>query len=252
MLIRGRVLGVDGNMIGRAALTLIDVSGRQVGRTASEVDGTYHFEVPAGGSHVLIATAPAHQPQAATVVIGDEPSDVDIVLTGTSGLTGVVRMTGGQPVSGAAVTLADTRGEVVGSRVTGADGTYVFEELVAGAYTLAVSAASFRPIALAVRIPEVGRTDQDVELAGGGRIRGVVRAHTDGKPVPDARITLVDPEGTVLAATSTGRDGEYAFDDVPEGEYTVIASGYPPAASALRVGDGDQNRHDVELGYGHE
>jgi len=49
-----------------------------------------------------------------------------------------------------------------------------------------------------------------------------------------------------------GRDGDYAFDDVPEGEYTIIASGYPPAASALRVGDGDQNRHDVELGYGHE
>ncbi|AHH95156.1 hypothetical protein GCM10010174_55790 [Kutzneria viridogrisea] len=249
MIIRGRVRGADGALIGAAALTLIDVSGRQVGRAVSEVDGTYHLDVPAPGSHVLIVTAQAHQPLANTVLVGEDVSEVDVVLTGTSGLAGVVRISGGRPISGAAVTLADTRGEVVGSRITGPDGGYVFEELLAGAYTLAVSAASFRPVALAVRVPETGRVSQDVELAGGGRIRGVVRAGVHGEPVAQARITLVDAEGAVLAATTTGADGDYVFEDVPEGDYTVIASGYPPAASALRVGAGNHNRHDVELNY---
>ena len=44
-------------------------------------------------------------------------------------------------------------------------------------------------------------------------------------------------------------DGSYVFEDVPEGEYTIIATGYPPAASALRIAGGNQSRHDIELSF---
>jgi uncharacterized protein YfaS (alpha-2-macroglobulin family) len=175
-------------------------------------------------------------------------SRVDVTLTGTSGLSGLVHSAGGAPVTGAAVTLADGRGEVVASRVTGADGGYTFDDLVTGSYTLAVSAATLRPVAMTVVVPDVGRVTQDVELAGGARVRGVVRVGGD-KPVPDARVTLVDANGAVLAATATEPDGSYVFEDVPEGEYTIIATGYPPAASALRIAGGNQSRHDIELSF---
>ena len=246
-LIRGRVVGSDGELIGRAALTLIDAAGRQVGRATSEVDGTYHFAAVAAGSHVLIVTAPGHQPQAVTVMVDAGGAHVDVKLTGTSGLAGTVRTAAGQPITGAAVTLADTRGEVVASRVTGADGSYVFQELVAGSYTLAVSSAALRPVAMTVTVPATGQATQDVELAGGAKVRGTVRTHSG--PVPEARVTLVDAEGTVLAATATDPDGGYLFEDVPEGDYTVIATGYPPAASALRIAGGNHSRHDIELSF---
>ncbi|MFC0434378.1 collagen binding domain-containing protein [Kutzneria buriramensis] len=247
-LIRGRVLGADGALIGRAALTLIDAGGRQVGRTSSEVDGTYHFNVAASGGHVLIVTAPGHQPQAVTVMVEPNGARVDVTLAGTSGLSGLVHSAGGAPVPSAAVTIADGRGEVVASRVTGADGCYSFDELVAGSYTLAVSAATLRPVAMTVTIPATGRITQDVELAGGARVRGVVRTNGSGRAV-EARVTLVDAEGVVIAATATESDGSYVFEDVPEGEYTIIATGYPPAASALRVAGGNQRRHDIELSF---
>jgi len=247
-LIRGRVIGADSALIGQAALTLIDSAGRQVGRTTSEVDGTYHFNVAASGGHVLIVTAPGHQPQAVTVMVEPNGARIDVTLTGTSGLSGLVHSAGGAPVPSAAVTLADGRGEVVASRVTGADGGYAFDELVAGSYTLAVSAATLRPVAMTVVVPVTGRLTQDVELAGGARVRGVVRVGGQ-RPVPDARVTLVDVEGAVLAATATESDGSYVFEDVPEGEYTIIATGYPPAASALRIGGGNQSRHDIELSF---
>ncbi|HEY0498740.1 MAG TPA: carboxypeptidase-like regulatory domain-containing protein [Kutzneria sp.] len=247
-LIRGRVVGADGALIGRAALTLIDAAGRQVGRTSSEVDGTYHFNVAASGAHVLIVTAPGHQPQAVTVMVAPDGARIDVTLTGTSGLSGLVHSAGGAPVPSAAVTLADGRGEVVASRVTGADGGYSFDDLVAGSYTLAVSAPALRPVAMTVTVPATGRVTQDVELAGGARVRGVVRTNGSGRPV-EARVTLVDTAGTVIAATSTETDGSYVFEDVPEGDYTIIATGYPPAASALRIGGGNQGRHDIELSF---
>ena len=249
MPIYGYVRRSDGSAIADAALTLIDPSGRQVGRGVSGVDGEYRLAAPAAGTYVLIASAAAHQPQASAVPVGGGPVSLDVVLSGTSGLTGTVTSAGkGTPVSGATATLADDRGEVVGARPTGSDGRYAFGELVAGTYTLVVSADGYQPAALTVSVPGTGEAVQDVELAGGSKLRGVATV-ADGRVVPDARITLLDRAGNVVAVTTTDAAGEYGFSDLPEGEYTVIASGYPPVASAMRVHGGEFSQHDVRLGH---
>ncbi|HJP80419.1 MAG TPA: MFS transporter [Pseudonocardiaceae bacterium] len=247
--ISGHVRRSDGHAIADAALTLIDMAGRQVGRNASGTDGGFHIAVPGSGAYVLIASAGAHQPQASTVTVGAGPVTVDVVLTGTSSLSGAVTIAGrGTPVSGAAATLADGHGEVVASQLTDALGKYLFGELVGGSYTLVISAEGFQPVAQAISVEATGLTTQDVQLAGGSHLRGVARV-ADGRVVPDARITLLDGAGNVIGMTTTGDDGEYSFDDLPEGDYTVIASGYPPVASTLRVVGGEFGQHDVRLGH---
>ena len=247
--ISGHVRRSDGHPIADSALTLIDMAGRQVGRNASGADGGFHIAVPGAGAYVLIASAGAHQPQASTVTVGNGPVTVDVVLTGTSSLAGTVSIAGrGTPVTGAAATLADGRGEVVSSQLTDAQGRFLFGELVGGAYTLVISAEGYQPIAKTVTVESTGRTTQDVQLAGGSHLRGVARI-ADGRVVPDARITLLDAAGNVIGMTTTGDDGEYSFDDLPEGDYTVIASGYPPVASTLRVVGGEFGQHDVRLGH---
>ena len=65
----------------------------------------------------------------------------------------------------------------------------------------------------------------------------------------DARITVLDAAGNVVAATITGPDGTYVFDRLAAGEYTVIASGYPPVAATLRLTPGQSRPHDIRLGY---
>ena len=245
----GWVRRSDGTGIVGAALTLIDSAGRQIGRNVSGSDGGFDLPVPQSGSYVLIASAGAHQPHAAVVAVNGGPVAVDIVLTGTSSLGGMVTVAGQEtPVVGATVTLTDGTGEVIGAQTTGADGRYLFEELVAGGYTLVVSAEAFQPVAVGVAIPGTGRCEQDVALQGGSRLRGVATVG-DGRIVPDARITLLDRQGNVVAMTTTDDAGEYAFSDLPDGDYTVIASGYPPVASALRVSGGGQGQHDVRLGH---
>jgi EmrB/QacA subfamily drug resistance transporter len=247
--VHGWVRRSDGSGIVGAALTLIDSGGRQVGRNVSGSDGGFDLPVPEPGSYVLIASAGAHQPQATVVAVGVAPVPVDVVLTGTSSLAGTVTVAGGgNPVDGATATLADGAGEVVAARTTDAEGRFLFDELVAGLYTLVVSAAGHRPVAVGVMVPGTGQVSQDVTLTGGSRLRGTATV-ADGRIVPDARVTLLDQAGTVVAVTTTDEQGEYAFSDLAEGDYTVIASGYPPVASALRVHGGEHGKHDVRLGH---
>jgi uncharacterized surface anchored protein len=233
-----------------AVLTLIDTGGRQVSRTTAGGDGSYRLDAPGAGHYVLIASAGAHQPEASTIVVETTAVECDVALAGTAGLGGVVSSaTSGEPIVGATATLADGRGEVVGAQHTDRSGEYVFRELVAGDYTLVVSANAFRPMALSVAVSGSGQARQDVALAGGARLAGVARAGADEHPVGDARITLLDAEGHVVAVTDTAADGSYGFTDLASGDYTVIASGYPPVASTLRVGGETPDEHDVTLGH---
>ncbi|MCX5410257.1 MFS transporter [Streptomyces sp. NBC_00335] len=242
----GTVQHPDGSTVPSAALTLIDVSGHQVGRGASGADGRYALSVRGPGSYVLIAAAGGHQPQAVSVTVGEQPVELDVVLGGAGRLAGTVVTADGTPVPDAAVTLTDVRGEVVSSTRTGREGTYVMSKLVAGEYTLAASAPAFRPAALPVSVQASRETRQDVELAGGAVLRGTVRAGS-GRPVEDARVTLLDAAGNVVDTLTTGSDGTFRFIDLPSGEYTVIGAGYPPVATVLQVAGAGRTERDVRL-----
>ncbi|MFW3471119.1 MFS transporter [Streptomyces microflavus] len=246
--VRGSVQHPDGTKVDRAALTLIDVQGQQIGRGASGEDGRYALSVPGPGSYVLIAAAGGHQPQAVSVTVGDRPVELDVVLGGAGRLAGSVLTADGVPVRDAAVTLTDVRGEVVASTRTGREGAYIITELVAGEYTLAASAPAYRPAALPVSVQAARETRQDIELAGGAVLRGVVRA-TGGRPVEDARVTLLDAAGNVVHTLTTGPDGSFRFVDLSSGEYTVIAAGYPPVATVLQVAGGGRTERDLQLGH---
>ncbi|MFB7560440.1 MFS transporter [Streptomyces brevispora] len=244
----GSVQHPDGTKVPRAALTLIDVQGKQVGRGASGDEGRYALSVPGAGSYVLIAAAGGHQPQAVSITVGERPVELDVVLGGAGRLAGTVVTADGVPVRDAAVTLTDVRGEVVSSTRSGREGGYVISELVAGEYTLAASAPAFRPAALPVSVQAARETRQDIELAGGAVLRGVVRA-SGGRLVEDARVTLLDAAGNVVDTLTTGPDGAFRFVDLSTGEYTVIAAGYPPVATVLQVAGGGRTERDLQLGH---
>ncbi|MGW4986191.1 MFS transporter [Streptomyces mirabilis] len=244
----GTVQHPDGTVVPRAALTLIDIAGQQIGRGASGEDGRYALSTPGSGSYVLIAAAGGHQPQAVSVTIGERPVELDVVLGGAGRLAGSVLTADGSPVRDATVTLTNVHGEVVATTRSGREGGYVITELVAGEYTLAASAPAFRPAALPVSVQASRETRQDVELAGGAVLRGTVRAG-GGRPVEDARVTLLDAAGNVVDTLTTGADGAFRFVDLSSGEYTVIAAGYPPVATVLQVAGGGRTERDLQLGH---
>ncbi|MFE7354985.1 MFS transporter [Streptomyces sp. NPDC057543] len=248
--VHGVVRGAEGAPVARAAVTLISLAGRQLGRSVAQADGSYGVDAPGSGSYVLIASADGFQPQASTVVVGDEPLSYDILLSGTSGLAGIVRTAEtAAPVEGAMVIVTDVRGDVLASGTSGETGEFTFGELVPGSVTVAVNAAGFRPLALPVEIGGQGVTRIEVALQSGALVQGVVRAGSGRRPLPDARVTLVDAAGNVVATSTTGEDGAYAFTDLDAGEYSVIATGYPPVAGALTVAGRGVDGHDIELAH---
>lgn len=244
----GTVQHPDGTVVPRAALTLIDVGGVQIGRGVSGEDGRYALATPGAGSYVLIAAAGGHQPQAVSVTVGERPVELDVVLGGAGRLAGAVLTADGSPVRDATVTLTNVHGEVVAATRSGREGGYVIGELVAGEYTLAASAPAFRPAALPVTVQASRETRQDVELAGGAVLKGTVRAG-GGRAVEDARVTLLDAAGNVVDTLTTGPDGTFRFVDLSSGEYTVIAAGYPPVATVLQVAGGGRTERDLQLGH---
>ncbi|WP_333776844.1 MFS transporter [Streptomyces sp. IBSBF 3136] len=244
----GTVQHPDGTAVPRAALTLIDVTGRQIGRGASGEDGRYALGTPGAGSYVLIAAAGGHQPQAVSVTVGERPVELDVVLGGAGRLAGSVLTADGSPVRDATVTLTNVHGEVVATTRSGREGGYVITELVAGEYTLAAGAPAFRPAALPVSVQAARETRQDIELAGGAVLKGTVRA-SSGRPVEDARVTLLDAAGNVVDTLTTAADGTFRFVDLSSGEYTVIAAGYPPVATVLQVAGGGRTERDLQLGH---
>ncbi|MGP3976430.1 MFS transporter [Streptomyces sp. 8N114] len=244
----GTVRHHDGSAVPRAALTLVDTAGRQIGRGATGDDGRYALSTPGEGSYMLIAAACGHQPRAVSVTVGERPVDLDVVLGGAGRLAGNVLTADGNPVKDAIVTLTDVRGEVVATTRSSREGSYVITELVAGEYTLAASAPVYRPAALPVSVQASRETRQDIELAGGAVLRGTVRA-TGGRPVEDARVTLLDAAGNVVDTATTAADGVFRFVDLASGEYTVVAAGYPPVATVLQIAGGGRTERDLQLGH---
>ncbi|MGN2360994.1 MFS transporter [Streptomyces luridiscabiei] len=248
--VQGVVRGAEGAPVARAAVTLISLGGRQLGRSVARADGGYTLDAPGSGSYVLIASADGFQPQASTVVVGEDPLAFDILLSGTSGLAGNVRAAeAGTPVEGAMVIVTDVRGDVLATGVSGQTGEFAFGELVPGSVTVAVNAAGFRPLALPVEVGGQGVTRVEAALRSGALVRGVVRAGSARAPLADARVTLIDAAGNVVATATTGEDGAYAFADLDAGEYSVIATGYPPVAGSLTVSGPGVDGHDIELAH---
>lgn len=244
--VRGRVRGADGGSVAGAAITLIALEGRQLGRAVARPDGSYALTAPGEGTYVLVASAAGCRPRAASLVVGADPTAHDILLSGGGGLTGVVRSAeSGAPVAGAVVVVTDVRGDVLATAHTDTLGEFGVAGLAPGTVTLAVNSPEHRPLALPVDLSDTGDTRVELDLRPGAYVRGTVRGA--GAPLSDARVTLVDAAGNVVATTTTGSDGAYAFSDLDTGPYSVVATGYPPRATGVRLDGGDTENHDIEL-----
>ncbi|WP_245713801.1 MSCRAMM family protein [Nocardia vaccinii] len=240
-----RVHREDGRPVSGAALTLIDQHGHQVARGAGDY-GIYRIAAPSAGQYVLIASASGHQPAAVAVTAGDRDALWELTLSGNGELSGVVTAGGGQPLAGVTITLTDTRGEVVTAGVTGDDGAYACQGTIAGTYTLVAVAEGRQPHATTLRVPESGTLRYDIELASMAVLSG--RAWSDSDVVADAQVSVLDSTGRVVSSVFTDTEGNYRIPDLPAGDYTVVARGYPQVSSQVWI-NGANLTHDVNLGY---
>lgn len=150
---------------------------------------------------------------------------------------------GAAPIADATVKLFDSAGLPYQHTMTDASGAYSLTGIPAGTYSLgAVKEGYLLSDAAGVTLSagstvQINLTCTAEASLSLGTIAGVltVADPLQGTSVPlaGAKITLQDALGTVLAATYTAADGEFAFYDLADGVYTLLSSaeGYTAAST---------------------
>lgn len=137
------------------------------------------------------------------------------------------------PIPNATVKVFDSNGIPYKHTLTDENGNYTISELPAGTYSISAvkdgySLSNAQGVTLSdsdtIKFDLVCTIDATLNL---GAIAGVLRLNNpDGtkSPLGGVKITLNDTVNTAIATTYTADDGEFAFYDVSDGIYTLIAT----------------------------
>ncbi len=162
----------------------------------------------------------------------DQAHNVETSISGTV-------KDGENPVYGATVKVFDKNGNPYMHTITDESGKYLFESLPVGTYSVAVACVGYRLSPGQSTSLSEGDTvildfglSKDETLALGAVAGVVSTGHNEHKrPVGSVKISLMDSTDKVVAVTYTVDDGEFAFYDLADGQYKLLATaqGYMPS-----------------------
>jgi hypothetical protein len=173
---------------------------------------------------------------------GCKDASVDPVLFGE--ITGTVRYADtGTVVEGAQVTTSPP----TNSLVTGDSGTFRFEDVETGNYTITVSKTDYSTSSTTVSVRRNQTTQAEILLRreATGRIEGrVVDADTQ-EALANVGVTTEPPSGAVV----TAEDGTFTFDEIEVGDYRLAfsRSGYRADSVAVSVRENQTATATVQL-----
>lgn len=158
-------------------------------------------------------TAPA---TSFTVAAYDTNYNVSVPVLSPASVSGIVTDPSGNPLPGATVNLEGVKVHL--TTTSGADGSYTFDGLDVGQYTVSASASGFvAPTPQTVSVTDYGTTSTvQLQFQLGSSIIG--EATINEVPTGGVTVTL---NGPVNATTTTAPDGTYSFGVLPLGTYTV-------------------------------
>ena len=266
----GRKGDTEGRYSG-VTVQLLDASGNVVATTTTDKDGKYSFEhLPDGTYSVKVvkdgALADADQTgdpdnkldNASEPITLDEDNptkgDVDFGYVPNNTITGTVyrddnrdkTIDGDEPgLERVSVQLLDEHGDVVQTLDTAADGTYAFQHLPDGTYTVKVVRSSAIKDYDQTEDPDatVDNTSAVYTMGPGHSLQENVNfgyvpdysiagrvyrdadksgSYTAGEETfSGVTVDLLDKDGNVVGTTTTDADGTYSFTKLPAGTYRV-------------------------------
>ncbi len=174
--------------------------------------------------------------------------NLEIIENNSCTVYGVVTING-TPVPNATVKLFDSDGNPYKHTLTDAEGRYSMDGVPSGTYSItAVKSGCVLTQGIGVTLAPKDTKEVNMQLIPEtsldlGAIAGVLLvAELDNtkSPLSDAKITLKDQDGTTVDTTYTIDDGEFAFYDLADGSYTMIASseGYLPETMEVTIQNG--------------
>ncbi|MEM8884182.1 MAG: sigma-70 family RNA polymerase sigma factor [Planctomycetota bacterium] len=217
-----------------------DPDARVRQRVRTDVEGRFEFDGLTDEPFYVTARAPRGwlPPGYQTRRPGAGP--VEIALRKGSVFRGVVRDGNGLPVVGASIGVMRDGKHRNFRQTTRSDGSFLYDALESGSYTLQVWATGFLPITLKeVTIPDDGRTV--LTLRRGLSIRGTVLRH-DGKP---AAYVSVSADRSGGAQEMAGRHASSHADEKGRFELAGLSAGRFRIRVRTQSMKGDQVYDDI-------
>ncbi len=196
--------------------------------TSTDTGGRYtFFDVPVGP-----VTLNAFDPlgntsaRAQTNAVVDQTVVVNLTLISGGTVSGLVTSPTSQPVTNAQVTLTANNGTF--TTATGLDGRYQFNLVEPGP----VSVQGIDPVTSfrGINSGNLGLSGQtltlNIQLVPSGTITGIVYRANGTTPIPNASVIL---NGSASRSTLANAQGQFVFDVVPLGAFTV--TGIDPVSS---------------------
>lgn len=254
---------------------LRNAAGDVVTTTTTDAEGNYVFANQPEGTYTVTFTAPegmkfsvpTNGSQSVTVVAGNDVTNINAGLYELASISGMaftdtnrdgVRDAADTPRAGITVTLLDADGNEIATTTTSDDGSYTFDELVPGEYSVKFGTAD-NAVFTKANVGDDNSIDSDADPITGTTAPFTVAAGQQFKAVDagyvvDANISgavwidtnnngiwddgeqpyaglevqiylLKSADGTVhenwIANATTGPLGQYEILDVPAGEYKV-------------------------------
>ena len=265
-------------------ITLEDSAGNIL-TTTTDVDGNYLFEDVTPGDYTITQTndtdfvdvtdvegAPDDSQVAVTVGIGETVVAQNFVDEVPASIAGNVSRddnnddAGDTNLSGITVTLDDGAGNIL-TTTTDVDGNYLFEDVTPGDYTITQAndtdfvdvtdvegAPDDSQVAVTVGIGETVVAQNFVDEVPAS-IAGNVSRDDNNDDAGDTNlsgitVTLDDGAGNILT-TTTDVDGNYLFEDVTPGDYTITQANDTDFVDVTDVeGAPDDSQVAVTVGIG--
>jgi serine-aspartate repeat-containing protein C/D/E len=253
--------------------------------TTTDANGNYKFTGVLPGDYEIVETQPggyfpvgsstgnvsgvaygvvtdAHTLSKIVVLGGEDVVQNDFSQSLPNSISGHVRVEDGRdcetdptvpPLAGVTIELLDSKGVILQTTQTDANGYYQFTNLAAGTYSVRkITPAGY--FDADAHVGSVGGTLVDLSNIAGVAltsdikgmnydfcendpvsISGYVKVETNpnwdtdptSPPVPNVTVNLVNQQGTVLATTKTDGNGFYSFTGLAPGTYGVVK--IPPA-----------------------
>jgi protocatechuate 3,4-dioxygenase beta subunit len=171
---------------------------------------------------------------------------------------------GDTPLPGVTVVLKDPNGNTVATTTTDTNGNYSFPNVPAGNYTIVeqtppgyldvgdTDGGDPNVISVTVTPGETNSGNVFVDERQPGVISGTVREDLDNNgtgdtPIAGVTVVLKDAQGNPVATTTTDANGNYVFNNVPAGSYTVEETNKPGYTDVGDIDGGNPNQISVTL-----
>jgi hypothetical protein len=232
-------------MAGGAALpgVTVTLSGTATATATTDANGYYRFPVTLKGVYIVTPAKTGYSfsvTSASATISDNDVTGLDFTAV-TYSISGTVTSSEGGALAGVTVSLS---GVSTGTATTAADGNYRFTGLLNGNYTLSSSlnGYSFTPSSLSVTVSSADiagvafiGTATTCSISG-----AILKEGTAGQGVPGVTVTL---SGAATGSTTTDASGNYSFNGLANGVYTVTPSfeGYSfgPANRTVTISDAD-------------